>query len=83
MGFRTKLDYSSNRQISQREKTDTILSGSTVFGLPFSGLTVGPDLNTSGITSSLNLAGAAGGSSGYYLPIVINGTTYKIVLNNN
>ena len=52
MGYRTKLDYSSNRQISQREKTDTILSGSTVFGLPFSGLTVGPDLNTSGITSS-------------------------------
>lgn len=50
MGFRTKLDYSSNRQISQREKTDTILSGSTVFGLPFSGLTVGPDLNTSGVT---------------------------------
>ena len=52
MGYRTKLDYSSNRQISQREKTDTILSGSTVFGLPFSGLTVGPDLNTSGITNS-------------------------------
>jgi hypothetical protein len=40
-------------------------------------------LNTSGITSSINLAGAAGGSSGLYLPIVINGTTYKIVLNNN
>jgi len=40
-------------------------------------------LNTSGITSSLNLAVTTGGSSGYYLPIVINGTTYKIVLNNN
>lgn len=50
MGFRTKLDYSSNRQISQREKTDTILSGSTTFGLPFSGLTVGPNLNQSGNT---------------------------------
>ena len=48
MGFRTKLDYSSNRQISQREKTDTILSGATIFGLPFSGLTVGPNLETSG-----------------------------------
>jgi hypothetical protein len=40
-------------------------------------------LNTSGITSSLNLAVTTGGGSGYYLPIVINGTTYKIVLNNN
>ena len=50
MGYRTKLDYSDNRQISQREKTDTILSGATVFGLPFSGLTVGPDLTTSGVT---------------------------------
>lgn len=50
MGYRTKLDYSDNRQISQREKTDTILSGATVFGLPFSGLTVGPDLATSGVT---------------------------------
>lgn len=50
MGYRTKLDYSSNRQISQREKTDTSLSGATIFGLPFSGLTVGPDLTTSGVT---------------------------------
>ena len=40
-------------------------------------------LNTSGITSSLQLAVTTGGGSGYYLPIVINGTTYKIVLNNN
>ena len=52
MGYRTKLDYSSNRQISQREKTDTSLSGTTIFGLPFSGLTVGPDLATSGVTDS-------------------------------
>jgi hypothetical protein len=54
MGFRTKLDYSSNRQISQREKTDTILSGSTMFGLPFSGLTTGPNLNQSGYTDSFS-----------------------------
>ena len=46
MGFRTKLDYSDNRQIRQTEKTNTILSGSTVFGVPFSGLTSGPDLST-------------------------------------
>ena len=52
MGYRTKLDYSSNRQISQREKTDTSLSGATIFGLPFSGLSVGPDIPTSGVTDS-------------------------------
>ena len=36
MGFRTKLDYSDNRQIKQRERTLTNLSGGTVFGVPFS-----------------------------------------------
>jgi hypothetical protein len=51
-GFRTKLDYSNNRQIKQFEKTNTILSGGTVFGLPFSGLTVGPNLDYSGVTNS-------------------------------
>ena len=50
MGFSTKLDYSDNRQIKQREKTSTNLSGSTVFGLPFSGLTTGVDPNNSGVT---------------------------------
>ena len=52
MSFRTKLDYSDNRQISQREKTSTSLSGATVFGLPFSGLTSGIDSNNSGTTES-------------------------------
>ena len=54
MGFRTKLDYSDNRQIKQREKTSTTLSGATVFGLPFSGLTSGVDPNDSGTTESVN-----------------------------
>lgn len=52
MAFKTKLDLSSNRQVRQTEKTNLILSGGTTFGLPFSGLTAGPDLATSGITSS-------------------------------
>jgi hypothetical protein len=43
MGFRTKLDLSDNRQAKQRERTSTTYSGSSVFGLPFSGLTNGPD----------------------------------------
>tara|TARA_R110000772_G_scaffold17946_1_gene49838 strand:+ start:72072 stop:74105 length:2034 start_codon:yes stop_codon:yes gene_type:complete len=50
MGFRTKIDYSTNRQVRQTEKTNTILSGGTTFGLPFSGLTTGPNLNTIVIT---------------------------------
>ena len=45
MAFRTKLDYSDNRQIKQRERTETTLSGATVFGVPFSALTSGPDLS--------------------------------------
>lgn len=44
MGFRTKLDYSDNRQIKQREQTSTSLSGASTFGLAFSALTSGPDL---------------------------------------
>ena len=51
MAFRTKLDYSDNRQIKQRERTNTILSGTTTFGVPFSALTYGPDLVTSAQTS--------------------------------
>lgn len=50
MAFRTKLDYSDNRQINQRERTNTILSGSTTFGVPYSALTTGIDTSTSGIT---------------------------------
>lgn len=52
MGFRTKLDYSDNRQIKQRERSFTNLSGGTVFGVAFSALTTGVDPNNSGITES-------------------------------
>ena len=51
MAFRTKLDYSDNRQLTQRERTSTILSGTTVFGVPFSALTTGPDLSYTAQTS--------------------------------
>lgn len=40
-------------------------------------------LNNSGLTSSLNKANSAGGTSGYYMPVVINGVTYKILLYNS
>lgn len=53
MAFRTKLDYSDNRQIKQFEKTQTILSGGTSFGLTFSAMTSGPDPITSGETNTL------------------------------
>jgi hypothetical protein len=53
MTFRTKLDFSSNRQVKQFEKSQTILSGGTSFGLTFSALTSGPDPLTTGETSSI------------------------------
>jgi hypothetical protein len=56
MSFRTKLDYSDNRQIQQRPETLTILSGGTAFGVTFSALTTGPDLLTSGVTSFVTSA---------------------------
>ncbi len=65
MEFRTKLDYSSNRQIKQNPETFTILSGGTGFGVPFSALTTGPDPNYSGITStSIDVVSTFSGNSG-------------------
>lgn len=51
MAFRTKIDYSSNRQIKQTEQTVTALNGRTDFGLPFSGLSSGAKLSTSAATN--------------------------------
>jgi hypothetical protein len=56
MAFRTKLDYSDNRQILQRERTSTTLSGTTVFGVPFSALTSGPSTSDSGATETYTVA---------------------------
>lgn len=65
MGFRTKLDFSNNRQVKQTEKTITNLSGGTSFGLTFSALTSGPDLTTINVTStSVNLNSSFSGNSG-------------------
>lgn len=54
MEFRTKLDFSSNRQVKQYPETFTVLSGGTSFGVPFSALTTGPDLTTSAVTLTIN-----------------------------
>lgn len=65
MEFRTKLDFSSNRQIKQYPETSTILSGGTVFGVPFSALTYGPDLTTTAITSTITgITSTFSGNSG-------------------
>jgi len=65
MEFRTKLDYSSNRQIKQYPETITVLSGGTSFGVPFSALTSGPDLTTSAITLTITgVTSAFSGNSG-------------------
>jgi len=55
MAFKTKLDYSSNRQIKQYPETVTVLSGATSFGVVFSALTTGPDLTTTAVTENYTL----------------------------
>ena len=65
MSFRTKLDFSSNRQVKQYEKLFTALSGGTQFGMPYSALTTGPDLTTTGVTQTYtNLVSTFSGNSG-------------------
>ncbi len=53
MGFRTKLDYSDNRQITQRENTTTHLSGRTDMGVPYTSLVGGPNLSNTGVLYEL------------------------------
>lgn len=65
MPFITKLDFSDNRQVKQHVETRTVLSGATSFGVPFSALTSGPNLLTSGITQTyLNVGSSFSGNSG-------------------
>jgi len=79
MSFRTKLDYSDNRQIQQRPESLTVLSGGTVFGMPFNTLIVGPNLSTSAITSTMySVASTFSGNSAttvynWYDPIMQTG----------
>jgi len=51
--LRTKTDFSNNRQVIQYPRTNTVLSGATTFGVPFSALTTGPDPSNSGISETL------------------------------
>ena len=53
MSFRTKLDFSDNRQVKQHIKTKTVLSGATSFGVPYLDLPSGPDFSTSSITQTI------------------------------
>tara|TARA_R110000782_G_scaffold244079_1_gene330831 strand:- start:14124 stop:16301 length:2178 start_codon:yes stop_codon:yes gene_type:complete len=65
MAFRTKLDFSDNRQVKQRIITQTVLSGGTAFGVPFSSLPTGIDLSTSAQTGSIgNFFTTFSGNSG-------------------
>jgi hypothetical protein len=54
MPFVTKVDYSDNRQVKQSQLTSTNLSGATVFGVDYSGLTGGVNLDTVIITGTYN-----------------------------
>ena len=46
MGFVTKVDLSENRQIKETQRTTSVLSGATQFGIPYSALTSGPDYSS-------------------------------------
>lgn len=64
MSFITKLDFSNNRQVKQYPETLTNLSGATQFGVPYSYLPTGPNLNTSGLTQTYyNLTSSFSGNS--------------------
>jgi len=54
MPFVTQVDISNNRQAKERPRTISTLSGATVFGIPFSAMTSGPDYQNEVITSSLS-----------------------------
>jgi hypothetical protein len=51
--FRTKLDFSDNRQVKQRIETISNLSGATTFGVPFSDLPTGPNPTLSSVTQTI------------------------------
>lgn len=61
--FRTKVEFS--RQGKELPKSITYLSGATVFGVPFSSLSTGPDLTSSGISyTNTNIISYFSGNSG-------------------
>jgi len=62
MGFRTKLDFSDNRQVKQRIETTTVLSGATTFGVPYNQLPTGPNYQLSAITLTIPPSSATTGT---------------------
>lgn len=62
MGFRTKLDFSDNRQVKQRIETTTVLSGATAFGVPYDQLPTGPNYSLSSITQTVTTTSASTGT---------------------
>lgn len=78
MGFTTKLDFSSNRQVKQFPETSTALSGATIFGVPFSALTKGPDLTATAITGTFT--GLISSFSGNATTSVYNWSNTKMQL---
>lgn len=61
--FRTKVEFS--RQGKELPKSITYLSGATVFGVPFSALSTGPDLTSSGVSyTNTNIISYFSGNSG-------------------
>ena len=65
MPFRTKLDFSDNRQVKQHIETLTHLSGATQFGVPFNTLPTGIDFTTTGVTQTfINITSTFSGNSG-------------------
>lgn len=64
MAFRTKLDYSDNRQINQRQRTFTNLEGGTVFGVTYSAMTTGVDPTCSAVTEDYVFTGSTFSGNG-------------------
>jgi hypothetical protein len=60
--FRTKLDFSNNRQVKQRIETTTVLSGGTSFGVTYSQLPSGPNYTLSAITHTIPPSSATTGT---------------------
>lgn len=65
MSFKTKLNLKDNRQHRLPSGESQKLSGSTIFGIEYSGLTTGPNTNKSGTTSSIiNIVSDFSGNTG-------------------
>jgi len=75
--------YSSGVYFSKKTTVSSISTYlSTVSNGYYTGSFQGKIDITSGITGSVSLAASAGASTSNYLPLKINGTTYKILLYN-